>query len=98
MVCSLYPPYYRMPMGAAMLQLATPWHSSIFNGFSCYLDSATLSLPSVVISGASDPPQPHVLDTTVQTWNVRRRLRNSAEYVQKKWPVWQQQLDQFATT
>eukprot|EP00200_Dunaliella_tertiolecta_P018633 CAMPEP_0202398618 /NCGR_PEP_ID=MMETSP1128-20130828/1436_1 /ASSEMBLY_ACC=CAM_ASM_000463 /TAXON_ID=3047 /ORGANISM="Dunaliella tertiolecta, Strain CCMP1320" /LENGTH=257 /DNA_ID=CAMNT_0049001795 /DNA_START=34 /DNA_END=807 /DNA_ORIENTATION=- len=33
-----------------------------------------------------------------QTWNVRRKLRNSAEYVQRKWPTWQKQLDQFATT
>eukprot|EP00197_Chlamydomonas_leiostraca_P011985 CAMPEP_0202859538 /NCGR_PEP_ID=MMETSP1391-20130828/1603_1 /ASSEMBLY_ACC=CAM_ASM_000867 /TAXON_ID=1034604 /ORGANISM="Chlamydomonas leiostraca, Strain SAG 11-49" /LENGTH=258 /DNA_ID=CAMNT_0049538575 /DNA_START=47 /DNA_END=823 /DNA_ORIENTATION=+ len=33
-----------------------------------------------------------------QTYNVRRRLRNAAEYLQKKWPVWSAQLDAFATT
>lgn len=33
-----------------------------------------------------------------QTWNVRRNIRRSVEYVQRKWPLWQRQLDQFATT
>ncbi|KAF5840480.1 hypothetical protein DUNSADRAFT_16571 [Dunaliella salina] len=33
-----------------------------------------------------------------QTFKVRRRLRNSTEYVQRRWPTWQKQLDQFATT
>ena len=34
----------------------------------------------------------------LQTWNVRRNLRRSLEYVQSKWPVWQRELDAFAST
>lgn len=33
-----------------------------------------------------------------QTYGVRRRIRNTVEYVQKKWPIWNRQFSEFATT
>ncbi|KAJ9512813.1 hypothetical protein QJQ45_029040, partial [Haematococcus lacustris] len=33
-----------------------------------------------------------------QTYQVRRRARNGLEYVQRRWPAWQKQLDEFSET
>ncbi|KAJ9512553.1 hypothetical protein QJQ45_018941 [Haematococcus lacustris] len=36
--------------------------------------------------------------TLDQTYQVRRRARNGLEYVQRRWPAWQKQLDEFSET
>lgn len=33
-----------------------------------------------------------------QSYSIRRKARNATEYLQKKWPVWQRQLDEFSAT
>ncbi len=33
-----------------------------------------------------------------QTYGVRRKTRNALDYLQKNWPAWQRQLDEFAST
>lgn len=34
----------------------------------------------------------------LQQYNVRRRIRNSADHVQRMWPVWSKKLDAFSQT